>query len=292
MYLYIKSFFMKTFYKIFIFILSFFIANGAYWFNIEELVPVDTKTIEFTISPEVDFSEWEIIWEVKVLKDMWINYVSKDFEDPKKLILNLRDALKENRAYNLLSVFWVDGNIDFVLWDELNLIDIENKENIVWIQWISRILVVDSRTMEIYFNENIESTEFEFKLFRETLIENIFNDFWKLLINIGGELEKNSDYLFMIISMKDSTWDDIIFDEEIYDFSIWNDLKEPWEEEIIEEDLSDNLANEEIEKTMSGELDNVALNAAITPKSWPETWVLIFLTAIVNIVLIVRKKFK
>lgn len=302
---------MKTKTRLLIFLLSFFVANSVHWYEVQNITPVDIKKIEFSVAPEVSFPTDKVSWEIKILRDLEINYSSKDFNDSNKILINLKNELIPNRSYNLLSVFWVDWNIDFTLWDELSLFDIENPENILWIQWISRLLIMDPRNIEVYFNEPIDESEFEFKIFRESLVEDITNTWsWALSINLNDELDKNSKYLFMLISLKDATGIDLTFLEEIYDFStpidLWEKKEEPKEEiieevveEIIEEDPilveevveEDPMLVEEVsEETMSWELDDVALNAAITPKSWPETWVLIFLTAIVNIFIFARKK--
>lgn len=298
---------MKAKSRILIFLFSFFLANGAYWYDVENIVPKDLKNIEFSVIPEATFLDGEVSWEIKILKDVEITFSSKSFDETSKIVLNLKDSLIPNSSYNLLSVFWVDWNIDFNLWDELNLVDIANPENIVWIQWISRLVIFDSKTIEVYFNDPIDSTEFEFKLFRESKVEYINNEAGKLSLTLNDNLDKSSNYLLMLISLKDSSWTDLQFEEEIYDFvttdTLWEksiDIMDtfiksdngeiiPTLDGIVDNNL--NTALEWSENTMSWELNTVALNAAVTPKSWPETWILILLTILVNIFIFARKKF-
>jgi len=283
---------MKTKMKVILFLLSFFIANGSvYGADITNITPKDLQNINFEITPTPSLSNWDISWEIKVLKDLQIVSSSKDFKDSNKIIINLKDRLITNRSYNLLSVFWVDWNIDFTIWDELTLLDIKNPNNIPAIQWISRILILDPMTIEVYFNAPIDATEFEFKLFRESLVNTITNSGSTLSIDLNDTLDKSSNYILMVISLSNKYWIDIKFDQEIYDFTTSATL---WDKQVVNTNVGAPIVNDTQvvkEKSMSWELSNVALNSAVTPKSWPETGVLIFLTLMVNVFLIARRKF-
>jgi len=274
---------MKTKIKIILLLISFFLVNGnVYGADIVNIVPQNLKNINFEISPKISLSNWIVSSEIKVLKDLQITSSSKDFKDSNKIILNLKDALTPNRAYNLLSVFGVDWNIDFTVWSELTLVDIKNPNNILAIQWIARLLIVDSRTIDVYFNSPIDATEFEFKLFRESLVNETTSSGSILSISLNDELDKSSNYILMMISLSNKYWLDVKFDQEIYDFTTSATL---WDTKI-----NTKIASLNKEQTASWELVNVALNSAVTPDTWLETWVLIFLTLMVNVVLIVRKK--
>jgi len=282
---------MKIKIKIILLLLSFFLAHtSVYGADIVNIIPRDLKNLDFSLSPKVPLVEWPISSEIKILKDLQIISSVKDFKDSNKIILNLKNSLIPNKAYNLLSVFWVDWNIDFSIWNEITLIDIKNPDNVLWIQWISRLLIIDSKTIEVYFNNPIDATEFEFKLYRESKINKVTNSGSILSINLLWVLDKSSKYILMMISLSDKFWLDVKFTQEIYDFTTSSIL---WDKQILNIQKNttvqeNNNLNKQI--TWSWNIENVALNSAITPESWPTTWVLIFLTFLVNIFIILKRK--
>ena len=271
---------MKAKSRIFIFLFSFLIANWVYGYDLNNITPVDNQHIDFSVTPEASFTEWEVTGEIKVLKDLEITFSSKDFEDSNKIVLNLKNELLPNSSYNLLSVFWVDWNIDFSLLDEMNLVDIANSENIIWIQWISRLVIIDSKTIEVYFNDPVDSSEFEFKLFRESKVESISNESGKLSINLSDKLDKSSSYLLMLISLKDISWDDLSFEEEIYDFSTDEKLSDKIEEiiedvpEVTTPETEEIINNEDNISWNNEEIINNEENKEVISdnNTWAETW--------------------
>ncbi len=272
---------MRTKNRILVFLFSFLIANWVYWYDLDKINVSEPNKIDFSITPTAELSDWELSWEIKVLKDLEIVSSDLDNEDLKKVILTLKNDLLSNKSYNLLSVYWVDWTIDFSLEDELSLVDINNEENILGIQGISRLLIVDPKTIEVYFNNEVDTTEFEFKLFRESVISSITNNSWKLAINLNDNMDKDSSYLIMMVTLKDNNGDDLSFAEEIYDFTTPVDL---WEKEeivvdtpkedlpipedgidegLIEDEISlESAPEEKVSETV--EVNNLADNGSIT----------------------------
>lgn len=264
----------------------------VYAANLDEITIIDDQNVNLLLSNDVILSQWNINAEIKFLKDIEITFVSKDFNDQNKLILNLASDMAINTSYNLLTIVWPDANIDFKTWVSLNDIEILNTENLDWkMQWLNRIIIKDSKTLELYFNAILEDEEFEFKLLNELIIEKI-TSIWNNNISLvlGDTIETISNYLIMILSIKDTTWNEIIFDEDLYELKTTQDLKSSSTEEnntVEEKDVVD-VDLEEDETTLVG----VALNSAETPDTWPETTVLLMLTFILNSIYFVRKKFK
>lgn len=304
--------------KIIIFLLSLItLISNVHASNIEKITFMDDKNIDLELSKDVVLSQWDISSEIKFLKDIAVTFVSKDFNDQNKLILNLTEDLKINTPYNLLTIVWPDANMDFVTWVSLENFEILNTENSDWkTQWLNRILVKDSKTIELYFNDIIEEEEFEFKILNELNIEKLTST-WSSDISIllKDKIEKLSNYLIMILSIKDSAWNEVIFDEDLYelktteDLKVTEDLKTPGDSKTTSdlkksEDIKTNILQEKLKedavvgsstgniiKEDKTTLESVALNSAETPDTWPETTVLIMLTFIINSIFFMRKKF-
>ena len=308
---------MKNFTKLFLIIALFiFNINLSYSSNISNIDVLNEENIIFEISPDVDLSSGEINAEIKVMKDLNVAFVSRDFSDQNKLILTLTQGLEENNTYSIISILWPSWNIDFETWLWLEDKEFINDEVALEEQYINRIVVLNSTTIEIYFNNIIEEDEIEFKLFNEKKINSIdvLENSNILNISLVDKLEINSTYILMILSLEDSFGNYIDLDESLYDVLVTEELEELEEEswtwefeknEIIEEDVmpeEEDVIPEEEEIIMENEktgtwefeewtIEEVALNSAETPDTGPETTVLIMLTFLLNTVFIFRKKF-
>lgn len=270
----------KLYSVLIIFLLS---SNLSYASSINDIIVVDDSNINFDISRDVTLPAWDIEAEIKVMKDINISFISKDFEDKNKLILNLSTDLSENSSYSLITILWPDWNMDFS-----TSIGLEDKEILATqkieagVQWITRLLIVNSKIIELYFNNIIEEDELEFKLFNElSILELKLKDDNNLNINLLDKLEKTSNYILMILSMNDNYWNYIDLDEDLYEITTDQNLK-------IQDSVED--IEENIIETEEETVEDVALNSAETPDTWPETTVLIMLTLILNTVYIFRKK--
>jgi hypothetical protein len=68
-----------------------------------------------------------------------------------------------------------------------------------------RLLILNPRTIELYFNNIIEEDELEFKLFNELKINEIkVSQDNSVNINLDDNLVKSSNYILMILSMNDN----------------------------------------------------------------------------------------
>jgi hypothetical protein len=86
--------------------------------------------------------------------------------------------------------------------------------------------------------------------------------------------------MLMILSLEDGTFKNISFDEELYDFETGDTVETVKEEAIKIDDAGEEVL----------ELEDIALNAAETPDTGAETWVLVALTLLVNAGLFIRKR--
>lgn len=276
---YLKISVMKLFKTIFLLCITWIITNTAYTANVDSINVINSHEIDLSLSQDVTLSE-DIAGDVKVLKDILVSFATRDISDYNKVILTLEEDLQMLTNYNLLTIFGANWNIDFKTEKSLYDVEIVNLYQ-PQDQWIVKIVTVDERTLEVYFKNPVDDSDFEFKIFSEIFVETIsYINEQSLKLNLEKSIVSHSQYLLLILSLEDSKLRNISFDEELYDFETWNTL------EILKEDAI------KIDDTWKEVLDleNIALNAAQTPDTWAETWVLVALTLLVNAGLFMRKK--
>jgi hypothetical protein len=265
--------------------LSFVLTDNTFASTIDNIKVIDNNTIEMTASNDVNFSDTYIEWDIKVLKDIPVSYSSKDVNNAKKILLNLWDDLIANNSYSLISILWVDWNIDFTIWDYLKG-EIINEWLEEWDEWIEKINIIDSRTIELYFTSDVENDTFEFKILSEVPTVKLISN-WNNIIDleIKENLEKNMDYILMILALEDKDWNKLVFDEDLYDFSTSNDLVIDNEEKEV---VLASAKDEKIEDEWN--INVVASSIKEIPETWATTWFLVLLTIILNVFFFLRKK--
>ncbi len=254
--------------------------------TIDKIEALNNNSVELTASPDVIFSDIDITWEVKILKDIPVSFSVKDSENLKKVLINLSSDLIANTSYSLISILWASGNIDFSIWDFLQW-EIENINLLDWEEWIEKVDIVDSRTMELYFTNDLTEDLFEFKILSEiktTGLKSEWNN--KLQLEIEEALERSTNYIVMILSLEDVNWDDLTFDEDLHDFTTPSNLTQaiPEEENEVAAVFTEPVTPDE------WNVEEVALNSAGTPETGTTTSILILLAVIVNSVFFFRKK--
>lgn len=268
------------------FFLLFWITNAA---NINSLNSTDNKTITVVASPEVIFSNWKVFGEIKVLRDIKVSFSSRDFENHKKAVLSLSSDLYANESYSIISVIWLDWTIEFETWDFLWW-EIKNDLFSPWERTIEKINITDSRTIEIYYNYDLEDQDFEFKILSELKIVDSISNWDNVLdINLANSLDETTDYIVMLSNLEDIDWNTINFNEALFDLKTPSVLEEKWSQWEQEQEEEKVKLKDEIEDDWN--IDDIALNSAETPETWAETNVLIFLTLIASTFYFLRNKF-
>lgn len=284
---------LKTLKILLIYVLTFslFSANAE---NLENINVIDTKTINASVTDGVLLSEWEVNWDIKILRDIEVNYSSLDLSNPRKVSLSLSADLYTNSDYSLISVVWAEWSIDFTIWESLNseldnyYLDVDNN--------IEKIVILDSRTIDVYYNYDLTENEFEYKLLGDLSVKSLSSD-WdsNFNINLNTDLEQNRNYIVMVISLEDNSGSEIPLDESLFEFSTDNSLVENWavvEEDIVKQEVIEDeyitediqtVLNEKEENESNGNIEEVSLNAASTPETGPETIFLIILTIILSL---------
>lgn len=278
-FIYLKISDMKLLKIIFLLFVTAIVTNTAYAATVENINVVNSHEIELTLSDDVVLSE-AVTGDVKVLKDILVSFATRDLSDYNKVILTLEEDLQILTNYNLLTIFGANWNIDFRTEKTLSDVEIANLYQ-PQDQGIVKIVTIDERTLEVYFKNPVEDSDFEFKVFSEIFVDTISykNAQW-LKLNLETAIMSHSQYMLMILSLEDGTFKNISFDEELYDFETSDTVETVKEEAIKIDDTGEEVL----------ELENIALNAAETPDTWAETWVLVALTLLVNAGLFIRKR--
>ncbi len=263
----------------------FLLTSVAHAYEVKKVDVKDDKTMDVSLNDEVQFTQWKITWDIKVLKDISISMSSKDFEELSKVVLTLDKSLEKNANYSLLSIFWADWSIDFTTWENISWVELVNSESVdISEQWIVKVNIVNPTTVEVYFSEDLEWEEFEFKLLKEVNIDSL-SSIWKnnITVKLSSRLESATDYMLVLVSLTDSNWLELSFDEDIFDFSTPDELVKTKVTEDEAAALSLNSAWDETNlEDNDNFIDNVASNVTETPDTWAETWVLLFGTFILN----------
>ena len=287
---------MKTILSVLILAFFFNTANAA---NIDTIEVVNTKNVDLQLSTDITLGD-TVEGEIKILKDINVTFASKDFNDATKVALTLNEDLQTQKNYSLLSIFGADGNIDFRTTDSLDNVEIMN-DMLPTEQGIVKVIVKDSRTLEVIFLSELEEDEFEFKLLSELTVDamkynNVSN---KLQLSISELFEKNFNYMIIVLSLKDNMGSEIVLNNDLYNFETSDTLAAVMEEEVSiesllsDEDLlepeMDTVAITEEENDMV-ELEEVALNAAASPSTGAETGIVLLFTTLITGFIFLRKK--
>lgn len=266
--------------------LSFLLVATTNAATIEKIDVKTNNTIDITASSDVVFSDVNVEGDIKVLKDLAVSFSSKDPENTKKLLLNLSEDLSINTSYSLITILWAEGNIDFVIWESLEW-EILNLALAEWENGIEKINILDSRTMELYFNFDLTEDLFEFKILTEIPTSSLKSEWNNLLtLQTSRNLSVNTDYILMILTLEDAMGSSIVFEEDLYDVTTPSNL----EEAIAEEEAILAAAEEEVEVIEEGNVEEVALTTDTTPETWTATSVLILLAILANLAFFFRKK--
>lgn len=240
-----------------------------------------------------------LTWDTKVYKDIKVDNIQKDLELWTKISINLAEPLMPNTSYSFLSVYGLEGNMDFTLWEEIDGVEIQNPDSI---ENVASIFIFNSNNIEVNFKEPVISDDIDVKVLKDLSIWdtslNLENK-TELNLSVQDSLEENSNYILMMFSLNTLEGTELSFLNGIYDFSTETFIEEVIEEQIMTEDTSTGDLDTEIMpevsedtwENLNWEVEDLALNAAQTPDTWAETWILIALTFIMSSIIFVRRKF-
>lgn len=260
-----------------IFISSLFISS-AYSASIENIQAIDNKTIRVAASTDVVFSDSKIYWDIEILRDIKVLNASKDSSNTKKISLTLDSDLYLNSSYSLIWVIWAEWNIIFDIWDKFSG-DIINPNFYNEEKIIEKVVILNSRTIDVYYNYDITESLFEFKFLNKLKVLSLSSTWNNVLdVNLDSTLDKSSSYILLVWNLENLEGKSLELKESLYDFTTNSSLVEKGA--IVEQ------------KVVTTNLEEVSLNAAETPDSGAETWFVMLLTFIFSTMYFVRNKFK
>ena len=273
---------MKTTKIILAFVLTFLLSVNAFADNSDiSIIDIDSKNsniLKIFFDKSIETNTDVVTSDIKVFRDLDNKKISKSINNNTVVNLSLESKLEENTTYSLLSVFWVEGTIDFTLWKISDWLEIMGDDS----DGILKVVIVDSENIEIHFQNPIESDSVDLKLLREYSLDamkiNQENN-KELALYLKNELSDKSKYIVMIFSITTKEWLNYSVSNSIYDF------------------VTDWVSTEKIELPTEELLDwektwDIALNSAETPDTWAETWILILSTLLLSNFIYFRKKFK
>ncbi|MCH8519077.1 hypothetical protein LAT59_04950 [Candidatus Gracilibacteria bacterium] len=242
--------------------------------------------------------------ELVVLEDVRLAGGILKSGDTRQVELITETALQPNTQYSLLTLSGTEGSIDFETpagvegYKATNFMSMKSED-------IESIEILDDRTILVTYRQELQSFNYEFKLFAEVAIEEVRKDDFQLpvlTVDMSSPLLSETDYILMIIDMRDAEGRMIQFDTGIYDFKTQifedemteeelRDLSMYLDEELSEEDIR-NLENSIIEDEVmlnaapeenEGNIDEMAtLISETDPEAGAATGILILLTLIIN----------
>lgn len=280
------------------------------WVQSIEVINDTNIRVELSEKPNLRVGKQD--GEIKILEDMKLSG-KVSWADAKVVSITLSEALRMNTNYSLLNVLGANGSIDFTTSTSLTNFQVDNP--LVWADnSIEKIQIISPTIMHVYYSEALTTQTLEFKLLAESeIIEIAYKDPSKseLFVTIRPPLIPEKKYILMFIDLRDMDGKIIEFDTGIYDFTVpglvlstqdtqkdvqsikddsnWakveNDLKVveiawQWNEDEQRDSIDMNAAPEVSLKKNT--INSVAANVSETPDTGAETWVLIFLTIIIN----------
>lgn len=257
---------MKTIAKITCIFFALMISGSAYAANISDLEVVDTNTLHVSME-EVKMGTTEIIWEVKVLNDMTVAFATQNEEDETStsVTLTLDGELQKDTEYSLLTVFGADGSIDFTTWDTIEWVEILNSDTDEVGQSIDSITLIDKKTIEVVYMEELEWGDFEFKLLSDMEVASIgpINED-TISVSLVDKVLPSQNYILMVLALQDALAQDVELEEWIFDFTSSEEVSTPadmlLEKESVEneERLQDTeISDDEVDAELNAAFNNI-----------------------------------
>ncbi|MDP2091117.1 MAG: hypothetical protein Q8K30_05995 [Candidatus Gracilibacteria bacterium] len=277
---------MKSLKIIFIIAITSFLFGNTFAASIDNITAIDNNTVQLTISNDVVISDTKVEGDIKLLKDIPVSFSVKDTENAKKVLVNLSSDLISNTSYSLITILGGEGNIDFKIGDFLEG-EFVNSNLLQGEKGISKVKVIDSRTLEIYFTDALVESNFEFKILSEVALSEIKSaGSNKLDLEVAKNIEKSSNYIVMVLSLTDASGKKITFDEDLYDLVTPADLVQEVEELAV---TVAQVQPEPMIETSTGNLEEVAKNVDRTPDTGTTSIILLMLALIGSIAFFYRK---
>lgn len=263
-------------------ILSAF-ATNTFAADLENIEVLNNGNLSVNTSSDLTLPEGEVSGDLKVLKDYVVSLAYKDPENAKKVLVNLTFALEKNRTYSIIWVDWAETNMNFTVADKVEWEYKNEDKTSTWLK-IEKINILDSNSIEIYYNEDLKAEEFVYRILSEIETKSKTWDGKNTMsVSLGSPLEDLTQYIILSNALVDSTWKEVKLKESFYEFATEDKLENVfWDLPKVEEKTED--------KKEEWNIEEVAMNSAKTPETWAATWILILATLFITASLVLTRK--
>lgn len=264
--------------------------------SIEAVEVVGGKEVRVTLT-WASLTSSEITGDVKTLKDVGVEEALKSLDSDKIVNITLAEELAPNSSYSLLSIFGSEGNMEFTLGEQMTNVEFMNTS--AEASQIEKLVVRDSKNIDVYYKLGLASNEFEYKILSNTAVETMKVEEGVLVLTLKNDLVSNSNYILMILSLKDDLGNAVALEDGLFDFTTGEII--PTVEPVVEEAVTESGSTMPEEAVVTEELnaaaeevvpnvEEVAMQAEVTPDTGTETWMLLLATFLFNNVYFIVKR--
>lgn len=246
--------------------------------DLEKIEVLDNGTISAKTTSDLVLAKSEVKGDLKVLKDYVVTYAIKDKENAKKVTLNLTYELEKNKNYTIIWVDWAEANMNFSILDKIAWEYQNSDKSSTWLK-IEKINIIDSKTVEIYYNEDLKAEEFLYRFLSDLPVKNkVWTSENSIDIVLEKPLKEMTPYIIISNSLEDKDWKAVEMKETIYEFETLDNLLNVFPEEPK---VEENLDSAWTASVNTWNIEEIALKAGKTPDTWAATWVLVLLTLMI-----------
>lgn len=246
--------------------------------DLEKIEVLDNGTISAKTTSDLVLAKSEVKGDLKVLKDYVVTYAIKDKENAKKVTLNLTYELEKNKNYTIIWVDWAEANMNFSILDKIAWEYQNSDKSSTWLK-IEKINIIDSKTVEIYYNEDLKAEEFLYRFLSDLPVKNkVWTSENSIDIVLEKPLKEMTPYIIISNSLEDKDWKAVEMKETIYEFETLDNLLNVFPEEPK---VEENLDSAWTASVNTWNIEEVALKVWKTPETWAATWVLVLLTLMI-----------
>ena len=263
---------MKQVAKIILISIALMMFGSSHAANISNIEVVDTNTLHVSME-EVKMGTTEIMWDVKVLNDMTVAFTTMNDEDEtsSSVTITLDGELQKDTEYSLLTVFGADGSIDFTTSDTIEGVEILNSDTDEIGQSIDSITLLDRKTIEVTYTEELDGSDFEFKLLSDMEVASIGAvDENTIAVNLADKVLPEQNYILMVLALQDALAQDVQLEEGIFDFTSPSDVSSPADMLSVEETTEEPVEAISENTELSEDETEVELNAAFNNLDTPD----------------------
>ncbi len=215
--------------------------------------------------------------ELKVLQNLKAT-TTKDATNSSKILLSIPSSLVSGATYSAVSITpSLEANMDFVYNGEKEILNTMTW----WTNYISKVVVIDDKTLELNFASDVSIEKVEYQFLKEVWVSEKMFNVDTLSIKTREPLLSNSDYA-LISSLKDNMWTDIELDidSSMKDFTT-PEFTIPAAEvrEVPQVTTTTETTSTWVTWTWDT-IEEVATEVKETPDTWAETLVIMILAVI------------